>query len=92
MMKNKLDWKVNTPELLKEIIENNDELGILRSPIMIFKSLLAEVANRAIEINDLELNKLMLRLSLYEVSNPESKDFDLQFVNNYLDKTIHNIT
>ncbi len=71
----KLNWKVNTVGLLKEILSNN-ETGILRKPLQIFANLLSEVARRAVEINDKELNALMARLALYEVTDPHSKEFD----------------
>ncbi|MCK5606748.1 hypothetical protein KAR91_32900 [Candidatus Pacearchaeota archaeon] len=70
-MKKNLKWKVNTPQLLTEIIGSNEGMAILHKPLTIFQHLLAEVANRAIEINDEQLNKIMIRLSLYEHSTPD---------------------
>ena len=37
----------------------------------IFKNLLAQVAERATELNDPVLNTLMIRLNLYEIPNKE---------------------
>jgi hypothetical protein len=34
---------------------------------------------------DAELNKLMIRLGLYEITNPESEDFDLNAAMKYID-------
>jgi len=41
-------------------------MGVLKVPLNIFQNLLGQVAQRAIEINDKELNKLMIRLALYD--------------------------
>lgn len=70
-----LYWKVNTPGLLEEILVNN-ETRFLKVPINIFQNILGQVAERAIKINDPELNLLMCRLALYEQANPYSKDYD----------------
>ena len=72
----KLEWKVYTPGLLKEILENsNCSNGIFFQPFKIFKNLLAQVADRAIELDDIKLNKLMIRLALYKSSDPYSKEY-----------------
>lgn len=80
-------WKVSTVSLLNEVLENKGTWA-LRTPLNIFKDILAEVAERATEINDPILNALMLRLSLYEVSNPSSKEYDPSFVNDYIERHI----
>lgn len=68
----KLDWKVDTPSLLKEILEN-PECAILNKPINIFARLLAEVAVRASELNDAKMNRLMIRLNLYDVEHEKEQ-------------------
>lgn len=72
-----LVWRVNTPQLMKEILECNPGMAILRSPINIFKQVLAEVAEHAIRINDPELNFLMCRLALYSQGDPYDPDYNL---------------
>lgn len=84
-MKKNFQWRINLPGLLKEIIESNNGMGIFEKPINIFVFILKEVADRASVINDIELNKLMLRLSLYDISNPESETYDPKFVTEYLE-------
>lgn len=79
--------KVHVPNLLKEIM-GNPECGVLKIPLLTFKSILIQVATRASELNDTELNKLMMRLALYEVADPESKEYNLKFVNEYLNKDV----
>jgi len=69
-------FKVHTPNLLKEIGNNNPQLWALRIPINLFRSLLVEVAQRAIELDDDQLHRLMMRLTLYEQADPESADYD----------------
>jgi len=71
----KLEWKVNTPQLLKEILVNN-ETSALRIPIAVFGRILAEVSDRALQLNDPKLNALMCRLALYEESDPYSKEYN----------------
>lgn len=66
-VRQRLEWSVNTPDLLKDIIPNmRASESISPSIITIFGSLLAEVAERATELHDPKLDSLMLRLNLYE--------------------------
>ena len=78
--------KVNTPGIFREIVEFNDGCAIFATPLMWTKAILAEVAERAIELNDPVLLAHMMRLSLLSVSDPESPDFDQKLVSNYIDK------
>lgn len=72
-----LNWRVNTTSLLEEIVVNGGPgIAIMRIPLSIFKSILGEVAERALELNDPKLNALMCRLALYEQSDPYSKDYN----------------
>ncbi len=66
-----LKWKVDTPALLREITDCGFDrrMGIYKVPLNIFQQILAEVAERAIELDDKKLNKLMIRLSLYDNTN-----------------------
>jgi hypothetical protein len=71
--KGTLTFRVDTMSLLNEIVDaamdrNN---GVLKIPINIFKNILGEVAERAIKLNDPELNILMLRLALYDTPQSE---------------------
>ncbi len=61
------NWKVNTPQLLKLLIEQSPNGTVLYQPVRIFKNLLIKLAERALEINDKELNEILLRLNLIEV-------------------------
>lgn len=81
----KLEWRVNTPGLLKEMVEYTHEGGALAAPINIFRMILIEVAKRAIELDDPEMNKLMIRLSLYSIADPRSPEFDLKKCTKYLE-------
>lgn len=63
-----LYWSVDAPTLLNEIIPNvSADERIYRPILLIFKSLLGEVAKRATELHDDKLDILMLRLNLYEM-------------------------
>lgn len=66
-------WLVQTDELFEEIL-NNSGTEILRMPLQILLGILKEVAQRASEINDVELNKLMIRLALYGISDYKDKE------------------
>ncbi len=79
-----MEWRVNTVGLFKEVLENPGA-GILHKPILIMLSLLEKVAKRAIELDDKELNKLMIRLTLYDRADPESENYDEKFIREYLE-------
>ena len=71
----RLEWSVNTPELLNDIIPNmRQSESISPSIIRIFGSLLAQVAKRATELHDAKLDVLMLRLNLYECEGNTSEE------------------
>ncbi len=65
-------WRVHTPGLLGEVL-SNPTAAILSKPLNIFGRLLAQVGERAAQINDLHLNALMMRLAIYEVADPYNK-------------------
>lgn len=66
----KLGFDVNTPQFLKECCEGAKD-GMYAVCYNIFKGLLAQVAERAIELHDPVLDALMVRLNLYEVAPKE---------------------
>lgn len=70
-----MHWRVNTCGLLKEI-QVNKGTAILAQPLQIFANILGEVAARALELNDPQMNALMCRLALYEQSDPYSPQYD----------------
>lgn len=69
-----MEWKLHTPNLLRETINCNPTAAILYRPLQLLGQLLHEVAERAAELNDPELNHLMCKLTLYEVADPENKE------------------
>ena len=74
-MKTQLGWKVHTPNLLEEILRNQGAEA-LRVPLAIFGRLLEAVALRASELHDPEMDRLMVRLTLYEIADPQSKNYN----------------
>lgn len=64
-----LKWKVNTRELLQLCVEDSKDSTILLKPLQTFQSLLIELAETGIKINNPELNDIMHKLSLIEVDN-----------------------
>ncbi len=79
----KLGWKIYTKGMIEELM-TNPHTGILAQPMEILFNLLQCVSKRAIELDDYELNCLMLRLSLYSISDPSHADFDQSKVAEYL--------
>ena len=81
-----LSFDVDTPRFIKEVAENS---GSTMYAVCwnIFKSLLAQVAERATELNDPVLNTLMIRLNLYEIPNKERYKFIKQLKELY-DKSV----
>jgi len=77
--KEHLLWKCHLPNLFAEIL-NNEGTQILKTPLRLTFGLLQDVARRANEINDPELNHLMAALTLYTVADPEHKDYDKDIV------------
>lgn len=81
-MGDKLSFDVNTPQFLKEACENTKG-GLYGVCWNIFKNLLAQVAERATELNDPVLNTLMIRLNLYEIPNKDRYKIIKQFKEMY---------
>lgn len=77
---NALVWRVNTPGLLREILDANPTASILEKPLNIFGKLLAAVGERAAELSDPKLNALMCRLAIYSISDPNSPDYNEEVV------------
>lgn len=73
-------WRVHTAQILAEIMQN-PSCNILMQPLLIMDELLREVSARAIELDDPVLNRLMLQLTLYSVSDPNSPDHDAELTN-----------
>ena len=74
VMKNKiLHFNIDVPAFIKELQENatKEQSYVMRAPMETLKSKLAQIAKRASEINDPELNILMLETKLYEVEHSE---------------------
>jgi hypothetical protein len=70
-------FRVNTPMFLKEILDNYPGVGggAIRVPILVFRDLLTEVAQRCTEINDPVLDRLMFDLALYDLPSPTDKKY-----------------
>lgn len=79
MTKTTLKWRCHTPRLFEEILLNPGTAA-LKQPLIIFRAILVEVAQRAIELNDDKLNLLMLRLTLYECADPMSENYNPDIV------------
>lgn len=69
------DFKVHVPNLLEEILRNR-ECAALRMPLRLLASTLRRVAVRANELQDPKLTALVMSMALYEIGDPEHKDYD----------------
>lgn len=65
-------FDVNTPDFLREAALNCEN-GMYVVCWECFRKLLAQVAERATELDDPIMNVLMLRLNLYECKNEERR-------------------
>jgi hypothetical protein len=79
-----LKWKVHVNDLFVEIAEHTQGGTCVAVSLHILQELLIEVAERAIKLNDPELNKLMIRMSLYSISNPHDKEYNPKLVSEIL--------
>ena len=79
-----VEFKVHTPNLLKEIL-NNPGTGILSKPLNILGRILYEVGQEASRINDPRLNALMMRLTIYAEADPECKEYNPKLVKEVTD-------
>lgn len=69
-------WKVHTRNLFEEIAENTTEGHAVYQPLRIMMGILRQMASLAIEIDDIRLHAICVRLALYEVSDPHSDQYD----------------
>lgn len=79
-MSETLGWRVDVKSVILEIMVN-PHTQVLEVPMKILYNLMQQVAKRAIELDDPELNTLMIRLALYSIADPASEDFDPDLVN-----------
>ena len=83
-MKTQLKWSVHTHGLFKEIL-GNPECSTLKIPLNILLAILREVAQRSTELNDQKMNRLMIRLGLYSVSNPDDPEYNPTLVSKIME-------
>ena len=67
----KLHFNIDLPQLLRETYESNDGMGVFKVPISVAQNKLAQISQRAIELDDPQLNILMLETKLYEVEHSD---------------------
>jgi hypothetical protein len=76
---NRLSWRVHTPNLINDIIANMDRKSYeqnVMTPMVIFQSILRELAELAIEIDDPRLSLIMCRLTLFSCADKREPDYD----------------
>lgn len=72
-----LHFRINAPQLLKEIAEAGlvDNAGVLFIPLNVFRNSLALIGQRCAEINDPILNKICFDMNLFELPSPSTKEY-----------------
>jgi len=76
MKRPELEFKVNTMSFLKEVFEHNHSMSVFKIPANVFKDLLVQIAYRASQLNDDNLNALMAQLALYAVADPYDENYN----------------
>lgn len=77
------EWRVHTQRILAEVLQNRT-CEILRQPLTIMDNLMRRVASRASELNDPELNRLMVQLTLYAIADPYNREYNPDLVEKLL--------
>ena len=80
------EFKIHAPNFLKEVFNNNRLGGVLKFPANILRTYLIQIAQRASELNDPKLNAIMCQMALYEIADPESKEYNPKLVKKIIDK------
>jgi hypothetical protein len=81
------EFKIHAPQFLKELFDLNPKLGgVLFVPANVFRLYLAQIAERASQLNDPKLNAIMVQMSLYEVADPQSPEYDAKVAADLIEK------
>jgi hypothetical protein len=81
--KQQMEFTLHTADILNEVLENTTTAPLYR-PLQLLANLLGQVAQRASELHDEKLDKLMIQLTLYAVADPKSKEYDPEVVRKYI--------
>jgi len=76
-----LQFRSHVRNLFDEILSNmtRDTMAV-KIPLKVTYGILQSVAQRASQLNDPILNELMMRLAMYDVTDPSSKNYDQKVV------------
>jgi uncharacterized membrane protein len=84
----KVPWRINTPNLFKEIINNNPEMWIMEQPLKILLSKLLHIAKLANDKQDKEIMKICCELALYAECDEESGKYNQDMVDSLNEKDL----
>lgn len=83
-----LTFRTHTKKLFEEIVQNGGPgCWVFHRPLQILYDTLRQVATRSAELNDLVLNALMCRLTLYTMADPTEPDYDPERLKRILEGT-----
>lgn len=68
----KVDFNIDIPEFLKELTNSNSkDIAAFKIPLRVLQNKLIKIGERAIELDDPELNITMLECKIYEIEHKE---------------------
>lgn len=75
-------FKVHVPQLLTEVADSGlaQNMGVLKIPLNMLRKYLLSVTERASQLNDPILNKLMCEMALYDEADPQSEHYNPKLV------------
>lgn len=75
-----MDFKIHTPNFLKELCDCglDRRMGIYKIPLNQLRQKLIELAEIGRKINNPLLNLWLFDMTIYEESDPESKDYNIK--------------
>jgi hypothetical protein len=79
-------WKCNIPSFFSEVVNGHPSPGPLPGGFKVLSSILGELADVALEIDDPRLHLMMCRLSLYSIADQYSGDYDSDIFKNLEDE------
>jgi len=64
-----LQWKADVPALFAEIVSANNEMWIMKQPLIIVDNILRQGAIHALKLGDEKMSSIFARLGMYEGCN-----------------------
>ena len=82
-----LHWKSHVKNMFDEILQANDDMRCMAIPLKVTFGIMQQLAKECAESGNEKLIGYCCKLALYTFSDPESKDFDRERTEYYVNKT-----